>query len=132
MKTYMVIIVTALLVFMATTARADVDTSAKVAKSLEQWNPIKIGASDGVVTVVTKERRVTKEIYLAMVGTGLCFGLFINPNSLDGVKEVRFLNQFERQGYVFMGGKAECEQMESIPLSRRELFVLGFTRMHTN
>lgn len=56
----------------------------------------------------------------------------VRPNSLDGVSEIRILNHFGRQGYVFEGGKAECDEINNMPINQTEIHILGLTHMHTN
>lgn len=101
-------------------------------QSLEMWEPNEVRVDGESLTVISKERRVTGQIYRAMIVSGLCMGTIPRPNSLDGVSEIRILNQFGRQGYVFEGGKEECEEINNMPANETEIYVLGRTHMHTN
>lgn len=101
-------------------------------QSLEMWEPNEVRVDGESLTVISKERRITDQIYRAMIVSGLCMGTIPRPNSLDGVSEIRILNQFGRQGYVFEGGKEECEEINNMPANETEIYVLGRTHMHTN
>jgi len=101
-------------------------------QSLEMWEPNEVRVDGESLTVISKERRITDQIYRAMLVSGLCMGTLPRPNSLDGVSEIRILNQFGRQGYVFDGGAEECEEINNMPANETEIYVLGRTHMHTN
>lgn len=105
---------------------------AKIQKSLDMWQPKEVKVQRGVVTIISKERRITDTIYQAMITSGLCMGTLSQPNSLDGISEIRVLNQFGRQGYVFDGGDAECGEIVELPRNKIEMYVLSRTHMHTN
>lgn len=101
-------------------------------KSLEMWEPNEVRVDGESLTVISKERRITDQIYRAMIVSGLCMGSIPRPNSLDGVSGIRILNQFGRQGYIFEGGKEECDEINNMPSNKTEIYVLGRTHMHTN
>ncbi|WP_179153007.1 hypothetical protein [Chromohalobacter israelensis] len=104
----------------------------KAKQSLEMWEPNEVRVDGESLTVISKERRITDQIYRAMIVSGLCMGTIPRPNSLDEVSEIRILNQFGRQGYVFEGGTEECEEINNMPANETEVYVLGRTHMHTN
>lgn len=125
------IAVVLMLVFGAPIALASaVEEQAK--QSLEMWEPNEVRVNGESLTVISKERRITDQVYRAMIVSGLCMGTIPRPNSLNGVSEVRILNQFGHQGYVFEGGKQECEEINNMPANKTEIYVLGRTRMYTN
>lgn len=101
-------------------------------QSLEMWEPNDVRVNGESLTIISKERRITDQIYRAMIVSGLCMGTIPHPRSLDGIAEIRILNQFGRQGYVFEGGKKECEEINDMPASETEMYVLARTHMHTN
>lgn len=101
-------------------------------QSLTMWEPNEVRVDGELLTVISKERRITDQIYRAMLVSGLCMGTLSRPNSLDGVSEIRILNQFGRQGYVFEGGAEECEEINNMPANEKEIYVLGRTHMYTN
>lgn len=105
---------------------------AKIQKSLDMWQPKEVKVQSGILTILSKERRVTDTIYQAMITNGLCMGTLSQPGSLDGISEVRVLNQFGRQGYVFDGGASECGELVELPRDKIEMYVLSRTHMHTN
>ena len=101
-------------------------------QSLAMWEPNEVRVDGESLTVISKERRITDQIYRAMIVSGLCMGTLPRPNSLDGVSEIRILNQFGRQGYVFEGGAEECIEINNMPANETEIYILGRTHMHTN
>lgn len=104
----------------------------QIKQSLEVWKPHEVRVAGEFLTVISKEHRITDQIYRAIIVSGLCMGNITRPNSLDGISEIRILNQFGRQGYVFEGGKEECEEINNMPANETEIYVLGRTHMHTH
>ena len=105
---------------------------AQIHKSLEMWQPKEVRVQSGVLSIISKERRITDTIYRAMITAGLCMGSISQPKSLEAISEIRILNQFGRQGYVFEGGNEECSEILNMTGSKTELYVLSRTHMHTN
>lgn len=123
-------IITALLVLFTLNAGA-VSLDSQIRKSIEMWKPVSITHNENVLKIISKERSVTGEIYQSMI-RGICTGLTDSPSSLSGITEIRILNRFSRQGYVFEGGAVECHEFVELPASKTTLFVLGRTHLHTN
>lgn len=107
-------------------------TGDDASESLEMWEPKEVRVDGESLIIISKERRITDQIYRAMIVSGLCMGTIPRPNSLDGISEIKVLNQFGRQGYVFEGGMEECEEINNMPGNETEMYVLGRTHMHTN
>src|SRR5690554_5848408 len=105
-----------------------VESQAK--QSLEMWEPNDVRVDGESLTIISKERRITDQIYRAMIVSGLCMGTIPRPSSLDRIAEIKILNQFGRQGYVFKGGKQECNEINNISANKTEMYVLGRTHMH--
>lgn len=105
---------------------------AQIQKSLEMWQPKAVKLQGAALSVISKERRITDTIYQAMITAGLCMGTISRPTSLDGVSEIRILNKFGRQGYVFEGGDSECAEIVKMPVNKTKIYILGRTHMHTN
>jgi len=104
----------------------------EIRESLFMWQPIEISVNNGILSIISKERRVTDTIYNAMIRSGVCMGTIPFPNSLKGIKEIRVLNKFGRQGYVFEGGKSECGDLVKMSGSDTDIFILGRTHLHSN
>lgn len=104
----------------------------QIAESLALWDPVSVEVSNGIATITTREQRVTEQIYTSVISLGICFGLLSNPESLAGIQEIRVLNSFGRQGYVFEGGKEECETLNNTPGREKQLQILAVTHMHMN
>ncbi|MBG13796.1 MAG: hypothetical protein CL553_11850 [Alcanivorax sp.] len=120
-----------MLSFWASMAAAN-STEDDATQSLEMWEPKEVRVDGDSLIIISKERRITDQIYRAMIVSGLCMGTISRPSSLDGISEIQVLNQFGRQGYVFEGGKGECEKINNMPANKTEMYVLGQTHMHTN
>lgn len=120
-----------MLSFWASMAAAN-STEDDATQSLEMWEPKEVRVDGDSLIIISKERRITDQIYRAMIVSGLCMGTISRPSSLDGISEIQVLNQFGRQGYVFEGGKGECEKINNMPANKTEMYVLGRTHMHTN
>jgi len=120
-----------MLSFWASMAAAN-STEDHATQSLEMWETKEVRVDGESLIIISKERRVTDQIYRAMIVSGLCMGTIPRPSSLDGISEIQVLNQFGRQGYVFEGGKAECEKINKMPANKTEMYVLGRTHMYTN
>tara|TARA_R110001583_G_C5574229_1_gene402344 strand:+ start:694 stop:1086 length:393 start_codon:yes stop_codon:yes gene_type:complete len=101
----------------------------QLTKSLWPWNPASIKYAKGVLLVTTKERKVSMEIYTSMISTGVCTSLFSNPNSLNDVSEVRVQNIFEKQGITFIGGNAECHELNNSPANKQKMELAARTKM---
>lgn len=101
-------------------------------QSLEMWEPKEVRVDGESLIIISKELRITDQIYRAMIISGLCMGAIPRPSSLDGISEIKVLNQFGRKGYVFEGGKRECEEINNMPANKTEMYVLGRTHMYTN
>lgn len=108
-----------------------VSVSEQVEESLEMWEPSSVAYEDGSLIILAKERRVTDQIYQAMI-SGICMGMISRPDSLSGVTEIKMLNRFGRQGYVFEGGESDCKELNEMPMNQTEIHILGMTHMHTN
>ena len=119
-----------LLIMVGPVAHAQTVTK-QTEKSLEMWQPHSITSRNGSLIVLSKERRVTDQIYRAMIG-GICMGTIKRPASLSSVKEIKILNRFGAQGYVFEGGRKQCKKINDMPMSKTKIYILGRTHMHTN
>lgn len=108
---------------------ANANDVAAIEKGLSLWNPKSVTLSDGVLEIVTQERRVSDQVYNAVV-KGVCGSLWLNPSSWSGVKEMRILNQWKKQGYVFEGGEAECVELGKLSGKEFEFYILGKTHLY--
>ncbi|MDG4649360.1 hypothetical protein P6F26_12990 [Roseibacterium sp. SDUM158017] len=88
----------------------------------EMWQPIEISVEPDGLTIVLPQRRVTQQIYLAILQAGLCLGPLLD-RPISDVGDVRILNQFARQGFVFEGNLADCYSLS-------EIEILGVTHAY--
>ncbi|BCB62967.1 hypothetical protein HaloA020_36680 (plasmid) [Halomonas sp. A020] len=119
---------------LAIASAANGDDKERLISALEPWNPEEIILEGEQLIVITRERRMTDEVLRPLISTGICMPVFTGaPDSyLAGVEEIAVLNTFGRQGYIFSGGRSECEEIGNLPMSDTEMFILSRTRMHTN
>ncbi|WP_299850383.1 hypothetical protein [uncultured Roseovarius sp.] len=87
-------------------AMADVRSDA--AQALEMWQPTSIKYSNGTLTVVLPQQRITEDIYTAALSNGLCLGTLYGKD-FSAVKEFVVLNRHGAQGYVYERGGTDCE-----------------------
>ena len=106
---------------------ADPVDEAKLA--LEMWAPIDIVQDNETLVVLSKERRVTRQIYTAMISYGLCAFAGTGYISLDGIEEIVIVNRFAGQGYVFEGGEPECREVIEAPAGESDIYVLFRTHL---
>ena len=92
-------------------------------KTLAMWAPKAIEQSQGVLTVVLPQPRVTDEIYQAVVKIGVCGALNVDEAALDGVKEIRVLNINSARGFVAEGGKVLCQELNAASDGRVDDFT---------
>ncbi|MEB0137977.1 hypothetical protein QN363_02945 [Undibacterium sp. CCC2.1] len=81
---------------------------------------------DDVLTIVTKEDRVTQKIYTQAIFS-ICSTLWEKPKAWRGIKSIRVLNRHAYQGMVFEGGEKECLKMGQITSDQLDIFILGIT-----
>jgi len=98
--------------FFVIAGSAQADTLSEARKSLEMWNPKQVTLSNGTLTAVLPQRRITTEIYTTVIQAGICLGVLMN-RKLPGVKEVVMLNEFGAQGFVYEEGTQSCEKINN-------------------
>jgi hypothetical protein len=120
--------VTALIValLIPVSGHADVRSNASVA--LENWEPLDLSFESGTLTVLLPQRRVTQDIFMAIVRFGICLGVAAGDD-LSEVSELVILNQFGQQGYVYERGAQDCDILNQMR-SGADVRVLGSTRVY--
>ena len=113
---------------------ANADTQERLRVALDPWNPQEIRLEGDRLTVITRESRMTDQVLRPLISTGVCMPVFTGaPDSyLAEIEEIAVLNTFGRQGYVFSGGRPECQEIGGLPMNDLEMYILSRTRMHTN
>ena len=107
------------------------DPVSEVRKSLWSWAPKSVQKMGSSVRVILPQRRITEKIYEAAVIVGICGAVRRRKARLAGVKEIRILNQWGAQGYVFEGGRSECIKIVRTPMSNQRIQLLGMTHLYT-
>ena len=112
-------------------SQAQADTRANAADLTAMWQPEQIRISGEKLILVLPQHRITEQIYLALLTTGLCMGPLIEK-PLDGISEIQVLNQFRAQGYVYEKGLEDCEAFNNRPAgdAMTKIQVLGATHLY--
>ncbi|MFN3273053.1 MAG: hypothetical protein ACK41U_00105 [Paracoccus sp. (in: a-proteobacteria)] len=106
--------------------QAPAEVVAQTEELLYNWQPKSITLSGSILRVVLPQRRITPEIYSAVIRLGVCFGPLLG-HPLPGVRSVEVLNEFAHQGFVYEAGTEDCEQINAAPPDRAEILLLGKT-----
>lgn len=126
MKKYLVLIS---LLFLLSPMLAFADSvEQSVSNSLSSWDVQSVVHSGNKLKVISNENRITDSIYRAMVG-GVCMGQITAPDCLSGISEIQFLNKWQKQGYVFEGGRNECQKINNMPIKNTKIYILGKTHL---
>ncbi|MCW3784650.1 hypothetical protein OM960_24350 [Defluviimonas sp. CAU 1641] len=83
-----------------------------------------------MLTAVLPQRRITPEIYLATITTGICFGP-LRGIDLPGVREIAILNEYGAQGYVYEKALEDCGRMNAMPAASDLVKVLVMGSTHS-
>ena len=85
--------------------------------ALDSWAPLAVAQVEDVLVVITKERRVTGQIYDSMILHGICLDVEVKGAKLPGISEIVILNRFQASGWVFgdpegpVNAAAECRKV---------------------
>ncbi|MEP2990906.1 MAG: hypothetical protein ABJO88_18275 [Parasphingorhabdus sp.] len=113
------------------TSQALADTKANAVDLTAMWQPQQVQISGEKLILVLPQRRITEQIYIAILTAGLCLGPLIEK-PLDGITEIQVLNQFRAQGYVYEKGLEDCETFNNRPAgdSMTKIEILGATHLY--
>lgn len=100
-----------------------------VAKNMAPWSPLSVDLSGKWLVITLDQPRITDAIYNAALMGGVCATVWSSSDEWPDIEEVRILNRFGRQGYVFEGGAPECAEVGELNGQKAKFFVLGRTRM---
>lgn len=112
----------------ASPALADPKPVQQAKELLALWQPDSVSLNRTTLTIVLPQRRITQQIYLAIIQTGICAGPLIGK-LLPDVSSIAVLNQFSRQGFVYEAGTEDCAQINDVPVGDKSgtILVLGKT-----
>ena len=99
-------------------------------RSLNSWQPISVKRVGGTLTVTLAEHQVTDEIYKAAITSDICDSVWLEDSNLAGVQEIKILNQFNAQGYVFEGGASACQELRKLSDNDLKFALLGKTHLY--
>ena len=110
---------------------ASASTKADAAELVAMWEPTDVRVEGKRLTIVLPQRRITEEIYMSVLTAGLCLGPLVDK-PLHGVSEIRILNQFGEQGYVYEKGLEDCAAFNDRPVgdAMTKIEILGATHLH--
>lgn len=109
------------IMLVATTAEAD--SLANAREMAWSWDPIDVRSEGESLVIILPQRRITDTIYLAIIRSGLCMGPHVDL-PITGFSEVRILNEFGTQGFIYESGLEGCEDLD-------RLQILGATHAHS-
>ncbi|WP_417211308.1 hypothetical protein [Antarctobacter sp.] len=109
----------ALLAVLGSPAMAD--QQARARELLAMWQPQSVAIDGGVLTVVLPQNRISEEIYMAVLTSGLCLG-FAMDKPLNGLSGIEVLNRHGRQGYVLEHGLAPCKTWNGRPVGSKTTY----------
>lgn len=112
-------------------APTQADPVANARELTAAWKPIEVRAKGDSLVIVLPQRRITETIYLAVLTSGLCLGPLLNK-PVQGISEVRILNEFAAQGYVYEKGLEDCGTFNSRPTNSEatKFDILAATHMY--
>lgn len=84
------------------------DVKSDATQALEMWQPTSIEYSQGTLTVILPQQRITMDIYTAALSSGLCLWTLYGKD-FSAVKEFVVLNQHGVQGFVYERGGTDCD-----------------------
>jgi len=102
---------------------AKADSLANAREMAWNWDPIDVRLEGKSLVIILPQRRITDTIYLAIIRSGLCMGPHFDL-PITGFSEVRILNEFGTQGFIYESGLEGCEDLD-------RLQILGATHAHT-
>jgi hypothetical protein len=120
--------VTALVVALLIPVSGHADVRGNASVALQNWEPLDLNFEGGTLTVLLPQRRVTQDIFLAIVRFGICVGIAAG-DSFSEVSELVVLNQFGQQGYIYERGAQDCDAINQMR-SGADVRVLGSTRVY--
>ena len=103
-------------------------TASEIESLLRSWDPLDVKVEGRIATVKLPQDRITDTIYYASITAGFCLGPLLNVDVND-VSEVRILNRFGQQGWVFENEQGLCELVAKEPASRVKIMVAGHTHI---
>ena len=95
---------------------------------LVNWAPTQISMHDGIAEVILPQDRITDAIYYASISSGFCFGPLLDIGVND-VSELRILNKFGQQGWVFENEPGLCEQIVGEPASGVQVLIAAHSHL---
>lgn len=99
--------------------------------ALVAWDPISVEANERTLTITANEHRVTERIYSAIINNGVCMPIWLgNLDVLDGINEVVVINKYQKQVYVFEGGKSSCNKLGEATQKDNKLVLMAHSRMY--
>lgn len=104
---------------------------APITKALKVYAPERTMFDQGQLVVVLPQPRITDKIYGAVLGS-VCGTVWLKEDWGGAkVREIYVLNQHAAQGYVFEGGKVECDAMGPMKRDEANAYEAAHTRAET-
>jgi len=112
---------------MSATSGVSGDLSA-LHQALAPWAPTSVTMTGTRLTVRLPERRITDDIYHAILPFGVCMTA-LTGDATPAFDEVHIENSFGAQAWVFEGGTQDCAEIVTLPVGDVRLFVAARTHL---
>ena len=102
-----------------------------IKNALSPFEPISVDKNGQTLIITANEHRVTDIIYNAIINNGVCMPIWLGkPDVLNHINEVVVINKYQKQGYVFEGGKSSCAELGNATQKDNNLVLMGHSRIY--
>lgn len=95
---------------------------------IQAWQPLKVDYEKGSLVIVLNQPRVTKDIYMAIMKSGICMSSSFEK--WDGVQRITIMNKHIHQGWIFDGGYADCKEAFKKKGNLVDISIMGKSRLY--
>ena len=95
-----------------------------------EWKVVSVKINQRNMRIVTDQNRIDRDTYIRMV-RAVCSNLIKYPDAASQLREIRFLNRWGRQGWVFEAPH-RYKEIISAPDNDLIMTILSHTHLHTN
>jgi len=104
------------------------DTKEIIAKYIKAWQPTKMELNNGNLVINFNQNRITNDIYMSILKTGICTSVYLDEQKWSNVKTISIVNKTGSQGFVFDGNYETCAEAGTFQGMGGKFFLLGKTR----
>lgn len=79
-------------------------------EEIQPWQPISVKENGNIISVQMNHSKITPQIYSAVLKIGICNAVSAwKTISLQGIEKIIIVNKQKSEGFIFIGGKNECD-----------------------